>query len=81
MKKILSFFIAVLALLTLYGCVKDEPKVLSAPTNVAISEEGYIQGPSQVGSYQLVVQLLEKGETEMEWVDKAILTTFSILES
>ncbi len=42
MKKILSFFIAVLALLTLYGCVKDEPKVLTAPTNVAISEEGYI---------------------------------------
>ena len=46
-----------------------------------ISEEGYIQGPSQVGSYQLVVQLLEKGETGMEWVDKAILTTFSILEA
>lgn len=42
MKKILSFFIAVLALLTLYGCVKDEPKVLTAPTNVTISEEGYI---------------------------------------
>lgn len=42
MKKILSFFITVLALFTLFGCNNNEEKILTVPTNVSISAEGNI---------------------------------------
>lgn len=42
MKKVLSFFITVLALFTLFGCNNNEEKILTVPTNVSISAEGYI---------------------------------------
>ncbi|MGM9972408.1 MAG: bacterial Ig-like domain-containing protein [Anaeroplasmataceae bacterium] len=44
-------------------------------------EEGNVTGPSDIGMYQLVFQTLEKGETGMEWTEKAILHTFEICES
>ncbi len=60
MKKILKFFIAVLALLTLYSCVKDEPQELAVPTNVTISEEGYISWDKVENATSYIVTINEK---------------------
>ncbi len=44
-------------------------------------EEGNVAGPSEVGTYRLVFQTLQKGESGMEWMEKAELHLFEIYES
>lgn len=46
---------------------------------VATSDEfGMVEGPSEIGAYCLVLQTMQKGETGMEWIEKALLHCFEI---